>query len=147
MLNNIYMKQLKLLLGLLVIFATLQVSSCGKQSNSPVNQIVEILDEATKKTEQISNASELTNVQNVISPEAVWTIINDNSDYELTKDDKEKLKKSYNKLVKAVFEKSSEFVPSESMKQSVKSQLDLMVEAINRNIDNAKTLGSIRGFN
>ena len=141
------MKEIKILLGFLLIFASEELSSCGKSSDSPVDQIVEILDQATKKTENITNAAELANVKNIISPNDIWQIISDNADYELTKGDKEKLKKSYNKLVKAAYEKSSEYIPSESLKKTVKSQLDLMMEGINRSIDNATTLGSIRAFN
>lgn len=140
------MKKIKFIFSLLVILATVQLSSCGK-SDSPVNQIVEILDQATQKTEAISNAAELANVQNIISPDDIWKIIKENSDYELTKGDKEKLKKSYNKLVKTAYEKTSEYLPSEDTKKSIKSQLDLMMEAIDRNIDEATTLGNIRGMN
>ena len=141
------MKHLKLLLGFIVIFAALQISSCGKGSGSPVDQIVEMLDEAADKTDKITSEASLLNVQNLISPDEIYKIINDNSDYELTKGDKEKLKKSYNHLVKSVYEKTSEFVPSEEMKKVVKNQLDLMMEGINRSIDNATTLGSIKGWN
>lgn len=140
------MKHLKLLLGFIVIFAALQISSCGKGSGSPVDQIVEMLDEAADKTDKITSEASLLNVQNLISPDEIYKIINDNSDYELTKGDKEKLKKSYNHLVKSVYEKTSEFVPSEE-KKVVKNQLDLMMEGINRSIDNATTLGSIKGWN
>ena len=141
------MKHLKLLLGFIVIFAALQISSCGKGSGSPVDQIVEMLDEAADKTDKITSEASLLNVQNLISPDEIYKIINDNSDYELTKGDKEKLKKSYNHLVKSVYDKTSEFVPSEEMKKVVKNQLDLMMEGINRSIDNATTLGSIKGWN
>ena len=141
------MKHLKLLLGFIVIFAALQISSCGKGFGSPVDQIVEMLDEAADKTDKITSEASLLNVQNLISPDEIYKIINDNSDYELTKGDKEKLKKSYNHLVKSVYEKTSEFVPSEEMKKVVKNQLDLMMEGINRSIDNATTLGSIKGWN
>lgn len=141
------MKKLTTLLSLLLIFTAATLSSCGKGGNSPVDQIVEILDQATKKTENINSMSDLTNVKDIISPEKVWTIIQNNSDYELTKGDKEKLKKSYNKLVNTAFDKSCEFVPSEEMKKLVKNQLDLMLEAIDKNIDNATTLGDIRSLN
>lgn len=139
------MKTVKFILSLFVILATIQLSSC-KKSDSPVNEIVEILEQATKKTEEIKSAADLANVDNIVKPKDIWEIINANSDYELTKGDKEKLKKSYNKLVKAAYEKTSEYLPSDDMKKSIKSQLDLMVEAIGNNIDNAKTLGSIRGL-
>lgn len=138
------MKSLKLFAGFIVI-TTLALFSCSK-SNTPVSQIVEILDQATERAENINNESELTDINNIISPEAIADIVNNNADYELTKGDKESLKKSYNKLVKTVYEKSSEYVPSEDMKKMVKSQMDLMLEAVNQNIDKATTLGSITGL-
>ena len=145
MLNK--MKKINLLFTLIILLATCQLSSCGKGGNSPVDQIVVLLEEATKKTEQINSMMELTNVRNIVSPDDVWNIIRENSDYKLSKGDKDKLKKSFNRLVNTAYDKSAEFVPDGNMKKAVKSQLDLMMEAIDQNIDNAETLGDIRSFN
>ena len=141
------MKKLNFILSFVILLAAVSFNSCGKGGDTPVDQIVELLDEATKKTEAINSMAELSDVKNIISPQEVWNIIRDNSDYELTKGDKEKLKKSYNKLVHVAFEKTSEYVPSDELKKAVKSQLDLMMEAIDKNIDDASTLGDIRSFN
>lgn len=142
------MKKITLIfISLLFIFTSAQLSSCGKGSDSPVDKIIVLLDEATEKTENINSMAELTNVKNIVSPEDIWTIIKENSDYKLTKGDKEKLKKSYNRLLKVAYEKSSEFSPSEELKKVVKSQLDLMMQAVDSNIENAETLGDIRSLN
>lgn len=141
------MKPLNFVFAFIILLATCQFSSCGKGGNSPVDQIVSILDQATEKTENIQSMTDLTNVKSIISPEDVWQIIQKNSDYKLTKGDKNKLKKSYNHLVKTAYEKSCEFVTSDELKKAVKSQLDLMLGAIDQSIDNAETLGDIRSLN
>lgn len=140
------MKKIKLILSILVFTTILPFISCNK-GDSPVDQIVVLLDKATEKTAEIQSFADLTNVNNIISKEDIWSIIKNNKDYKLTKGDKEKLKKSYNKLVKEAYEKSCEFVPSDDMKKVVKNQLDLFMEAIDKNIENAETLGDIRSFN
>ncbi|MCH5235434.1 MAG: hypothetical protein J1E16_09065 [Muribaculaceae bacterium] len=122
----------------LILFA------CGKGGNTPVDQIVVLLDQATEKTQDINSVAQLNDVQNIISPQEIWTIIENNSDYQLTDSDKNKLKKSYERLVKAAYDKSCEFVPSDEMKKVMKNQLDLMMEGIRNNIDAATTLGQIR---
>lgn len=134
------MKSLRYIFPLFLIF----LFACSKSGDSPVDRIVVLLDEATEKTHDINSVSQLNDVQNIISPTDVWTIINENADYKLSDSDKGKLKKSYDKLVKAAYEKSCEFVPSEDMKKLMKNQLDLMMEGIKKNIDNAETLGQIR---
>lgn len=141
------MKQFKILLTLVVLFSTLQFVSCSKKDNTPVDQIVVLLDNGVEKVESINSMAELTDVKNIVSANEVWKIIQENSNYELTKGDKEKLKKSYNKLVEAAYKKSSECIPSDEYKKTVKNQLDLLMEGINRSIDSAKTLGEIKGFN
>ncbi|MCH5240874.1 MAG: hypothetical protein J1F67_00400 [Muribaculaceae bacterium] len=134
------MKNIRFFLPLL-FFALL---ACGKGGNTPVDQIVILLDQAVEKTQSINSVTQLNDVQNIISPEDVWTIIRENADYELSNSDKSKLKKSYDKLVKAAYEKSCEFIPNDEMKKLMKNQLDLWTEGIKKNIDNAKTLGQIR---
>lgn len=134
------MKAIRYIFPLLLLF----LFACGKSGNSPVDQIVVLLDQATEKTENINSFAQLNDVKNIISPEEIWTIIRENADYKLSDSDKGRLKKSYDKLVKAAYEKSCEFVPSDEMKKMVKSQLDIMMEGIKNNIENAETLGQIR---
>ena len=141
------MKKINLIFSFIILLAACQITSCGKGGNSPVDRIVILLDQATEKTKDIQNVTDLTDVKNIISPEDVWNIIRENSDYKLSKGDKDKLKKSYNRLMKAAFEKSCEFVPSEDMKNAAKTQLDLFMEVIDKSIDNAETLGEIRSLN
>lgn len=141
------MKKLKFLLFVALTFGCTYIVSCSKSGNSPVDQYVELLDQATKKAEKISSMSDLTNVQGIISPQEAMKIVSDNSDYELTDNDKEKLKKSYDKLLKVAYEKTAEYggVPEE-YKEQVKTQVDLIIEAANKGIDNAKTLGDLNGI-
>ena len=141
------MKNFKILLGLFVIFVGGQLISCSKHSNTPVDQYVEILDEAVKKANEIKSYDELTNVQAIISPEDAMEIMNSYSDYELTDKDKEKLKKSFDKLLKVAYEKTAEYggLPEE-MKKTAMRQSELIIEAANKKIDNANTLGDIAGI-
>ena len=138
------MKRLNLLIGLLVILASCQLFSCGKGGNSPVDQYVAIIEESTKKAEKLSDMSELTNVQAVISPQELLQIVAENPDYELTDKDKEKLKKSIDKFIKVAYDKTMSIgeVPEE-MRETMKQQCELMIEANNRGIDQAKTLSDL----
>ena len=142
------MKKLQFLLGILMILGACQLSSCGKGGgNSPVDQYVEVLDQATKKAEQISSMSDLLNVQAIISPQEAMNIINENADYELTDSDKNKLKKSYDKLLRVAYDKTIEFGGlSEDMKKQTKAQIDLIIDAANKGIENAKTFGELNGI-
>lgn len=141
------MKQFRLTLAFAMLISLLGVYSCGKGGNNPVDQYVEILDQATKKAEQINSMSDLVNVQAIISPEDAAEIVRQNADYELTDKDKEKLKKSFDKLLKVAYEKTAEFggLP-ESMKDQAKAQVDLLIEGANISIDQAKTLGDLNGI-
>ena len=139
------MKHLKPIFSLILLFTLFQFSSCGHVT--PVDQIVEILNQATQKTKEIQNPDELSNIRNIVSPDDVWNIIRENSDYVLTDGDKDKLKESFNQLISTAYEKSAEFVNDEDSKNAFKSQLDLMMKAIDNNIDRANTLGEIRSFN
>ena len=139
------MKKFKVLFSLLLVFSLCQLSSCHKET--PVDQIVEILNQATQKVKQIQDPAELSNIRNVVSPEDVWNIIRENGEYQLTDHDKDELKKSYNELMTAAYDKSAEFVNDDESKKTVKSQLDLMMRAIDNNIDRANVLGDIRSFN
>lgn len=141
------MKKILVILALVSIVSLSQLSSCGKGGNSPVDQYVEVLDEATKKAEQINSMSDLMNVQAIISPEEAMNIMRENAAYELTDGDKEKLKKSFDKLLRVAYEKTAEYggIP-ESLKEQAKGQVDLMIEAANNGIDQAKTLGDLSGI-
>lgn len=141
------MKKINLFLGVLATVLVLGVCSCSKGGNSPVDQFVEILDQATKKAEKISSMQDLLNVQQIISPEEAMSIIRENSDYELTDKDRDKLKKSYDKLLRVAYEKTAEYggLPEELKKQT-EAQIDLYIEAANNGIDSAKTLGDLSGI-
>ena len=127
----------------------LQLSSCagGSDSNSPVAQYVELLEKATKQIEGISNLEELKDVQRGVESQQATTLLLESKDYVLTDSDKEKLKKATDKMLKAVFDKSIELSGlEEDMKKTMKDQSELAIEAVNKNIDKATTLGQINGL-
>ena len=137
-----------LFLSLVTIISLFHLSSCSKGgSSSPVDEYINILDEATKKTEQIKSYDDLTNVQSIISPEEAMKIVRDNADYVLTDNDKDKLKKSYDKLLKVAYEKTAKFggLPEEMQKNAL-MQADLVIEAANKQIDRANTMGDLMGL-
>ena len=138
--------QHKLFTLLLIFVASCCMVSCGKGGNSPVDEYVAILDNATEKAEKISSMEDLLNVQEIISPEAAMNIVNNNADYVLTKEDKEKLKKSYDRLLKVAYEKTAEYggLP-EGMKKQTKGQIQLFIDAANEGIDRARTMGELTG--
>ena len=142
------MKSIKIFVGLILMMAVaFCMDSCGKGSQSPVDEYVAILDEAAEKAEKISSMQDLLNVHEIISPEAAMNVANNNADYVLSKSDKEKLKKSYDKLLKVAYEKTAEYggLPQDVMKQT-KNQINLFIEAANDRIDGSQTLGELVGI-
>ena len=145
MYNN--MKVLKMMgLGLLMLGASQMISCSKSNSDSPVDQYIEILENATKQAEKISSLQELNEVQSVVTREEAQTLLMSAKDYELSDSEKSKLKKATDKFLKVAFEKSMEYsnLPEDIKKES-KAQVDLAIEAVNKHIDNAKTLGEISG--
>ena len=139
------MKKFNIILFSLIAFSCcISVSSCGKSGNTPVDQFTDLLEQATQKAEKISSMADLVNVQEIISPEDAMKILQENADYKLSDSDKDKLKKSYDKLLKVAYEKTAEYsgLPDEYKKQA-KAQVDLIIEAANNSIDQAKTLGDL----
>ena len=129
-----------------LIFIITLVFSCSKSTDNPVDKYCEILEQATEQASKINSIEDLSNIQSVISPEKAQELIRTSADYELTDSDKGKLKKTMDKLIKVAFEKSMEFSNyPEEIKKNSQMQIDLAIEAANRTIDNAKTLGEISG--
>ena len=131
----------------MVAMFALAVSCTKKEAISPVDRYIEILDEATRKTEAISSMDELINFQDIISPQEAFDLVKENADYKLTDKDKDKLKKSFDKLLKVAYEKTADLggFPEEIKKQT-KAQGDLFIEAANKRIDEAATLGELNGI-
>lgn len=142
------MKYFRILLTLLVVLTAVGLDSCGKKSgNSPVDQYVGLLDAATEKAQDINSFEDLVNVQQIISPKEARDIIMENQDYELTDKDKKRLKKSYDKLLRVAYDKTTEVGGlSESMKKDTKKQIDMVIDITNKNIDNATTMGDLLGL-
>ncbi|MCH5233072.1 MAG: hypothetical protein J1E78_05465 [Muribaculaceae bacterium] len=117
--------------------------SCGK-SNNPVDQYVDVLDKAISTMEKVNSAEELSTAQSLISPEDAAEIVRNNADYELTEADKEKLKKAEHKLIDLSIEKTLKYnnLPEE-YKEAAKAQMELLIDANDKRIDNAKTLGDL----
>ena len=118
--------------------------ACKKASDSPVDKYVELIDQATKKLEQIKNVDDIQNIQDIMADQKALDLEREYADYELTKSDKEKLKKSLDKLIHTAYDKTMEFsgFPPELVELK-KNQVDMMVDAANLQIDNATTLGEI----
>lgn len=141
------MKKSGIIISFIVtLFATCLLSACGKGGTTPVDEYVAILDAATEKAEKISSKEDLLNVKDIISPEAAMKIMRDNADYELTGSDKEKLKKSYDKLLRVAYEKTAEYggLP-DAIKEQTKDQIQLFIDAANEGIDRAHTMGELVG--
>ena len=140
------MKAIKILLGLMVAFAAINLASCGR-GDSPVREYVEILDQAADKADKISSMEELMNVHAIISPEDAMQIMKENADYKLSKSDKEMLKKSYGRLLRIAYKKTAEYgdLP-EGLKRQFEGQIDLFIEAANKSIDSATTFGQLNGI-
>ena len=138
------MKKISIISGILLFTLSLFFNSCGKSNNNPVDKYVDILESAASQAEQIHSTSDFLNIQQIISPEATQKIVEENEDYILTDKDKEKLKKSFDKLLKVSYEKTIKYggMPEEIKKQA-KGQMELLIEGANKGIDNAKNLGYI----
>lgn len=139
------MRKIKILFGIFAILAVCQLYSCGKSSNSPVDQYIEVIDQTTKQVEDLKVIN-YEDMQSLLSPEAAKKIAQEYGEYELTDKDKEKLKKSCGNLMKAVYNKiiDSDEVPQE-MKKQLKTQEGLVVAAVDQLVDNARTLGQLDG--
>lgn len=122
-------------------------AACGSGENSPVDQLVQQMDTATENVQNIGNISQLSNISNIVASNAIMKIIEENSDYKLTGSDKKTLKKSYDKMVEAAIAKSEEMISNPAIKRAAKEQLEMVREVMNKNIENAKTLGEIRDIN
>lgn len=141
-------KILRILFSGFIILATCQLTSCGGgKDNTPVDQIVEVLDKTARQAEELTGDSDLSTIQNVIYPEEAVEIIRNNYDYVLSDNDKKKLKKSFDNLLKVAYEKTAEVAnfPDE-MKKSTMSQLKLVTDGVNSMIENANTLGELSQF-
>lgn len=114
------------------------------RSNTPVDEYVAILEQAAEKVEQISSFGELMDVNEIISPDEALEVIHNNPDYPLTDKDKERLKQSYDRLLRASYEKTLEYGDfPESIKKQTRKQMELYIETANSGIDRAKTLGEL----
>ena len=134
------MKKLSLFLSMIVMLAACQFTSCSK-SNSPVDQIVALIDKNTKEIKKM-DLNDISDLQNMFTPE-VDEIIKENSDYELTDSDKNKLKKSMKGFADATYDKVTENLPIKALKEEMKSQLEIVLAAVDYKIESAKTLGDI----
>ena len=130
---------------MVAIATILLLPGCSKD-NSPVDQYVKLLDQASDKAEKISSIGDLVNVQEIISPENANEIIRQNKDYKLSDSDKEKLKKSYERLLRIAYKKTIEYGGlEEASRKQMENQIDLFLDGAKASIDKAHTLGDL-GF-
>lgn len=148
MLNNLAMRHILSILCLcMVISCCSLLSSCGG-GDSPVDRYVEIIDSATEKINEATSKEQLEEIQTGEESLKANLILEESGDYVLTKSDKEKLKKSIDKMLRALFKKSLELSTlPDDFKSTLQSQSDMAVEAVNKNIDNASTLEEISSSN
>ena len=136
------MKKTKFIGLFLSLVSFVMIASCGKGGNTPVDQYVAAIEQAT---EQLKNLSDSDNINTKdIPPQKALDISEKYADYKLTDDDKEKLKKSFDKYVKALFEQlANQAGLPESMKPQIKNQSKLVLEAINAHIEEAATMADL----
>lgn len=141
------MKKFYIVLSALLMVVALQITSCSKKESTPVDKYIEILDRSIQQAQKINSIEDMTNFQSVISPEEAQEIIKSSYDYELTDSDKEKLKKTTDKLIRVAFDKTLKFSNfNDEAKKNAETQIDIAIQAANTYIDNAKTLGQISGM-
>ena len=142
--NSFDMKQLKLFLLLTSVFIFAGFISCSKNENTPVDQYVELIEEAIQKLENIKSSEGIENIANIMQNPKAQELDKEYADYVLTEADKKKLKKSLDKLIHVAYDKTMEYAGlPENIIKLKKAQVDMMVEAANQQIDNATTLGEI----
>lgn len=139
-------KSAGLLAGLALIFISVCYLGACSKSDTPVDQIVEIMKGYEKMIDQIHSPEGVKDCVSLISTSEVNEIIKENADYKLTDSDKKELKKNYDKLIEKAYNKTVEYVPSETVRKQTKQLLDLIKEGIDENIDNAETLGDIKSL-
>lgn len=137
-------KSAGLLAGLALIFISVCYLGACSKSDTPVDQIVEIMKGYEKKIDAIHSPEGVQDCMTLISSTEINEIIKENSDYPLTDSDKAKLKKNYDKLLEKAYDKTVEYVPSEILRKEAKRQLDLFKEGIGERVDKAETLGEIK---
>ena len=122
------------------------ITSCSKSDN-PVDEYVELINQATSKLEKIKNADDIQDLQDLYTNKKAVELEKEYGDYELTDKDKEKLKESLEKLIKVATDKSMEYAGfPEDLSQLKKAQMELLINQVNARIDVAKTLGEIEGL-
>lgn len=138
------MKALKTFTFSLLSLFCLNIVSCNDSGSKAVDQYIETLDRATEKVEEINNFSELLNYKEIISSEEVEKIISQNPDYLLSDSDKERIKKSYDKLLKTAYEKTIQYsgLP-EAYQKEANTKIEMLIHKANYGIDNAETLGEL----
>lgn len=141
------MKSNKIGVLITALLICVSIVSCGKGGNTPVDMFVDVLDHATKQIEQINSETEFLEAERIFSPEEAWNILQDNADYILTDKDKEKIKKSYDKLLETAYEKSIAYsgLP-QSLTEQYRSEIQFITVKANEKIENSNTLGDLSGL-
>ena len=135
------MKAIRILLFALIISA---VTSCAR-SDSPVSQIVDILNEATARITDASSAAEGRDAINAAQAEStkkINDILEQNKDYVLNDADKSGLKEAMKKTLMA---SASKAIPAGSLSQSDTDAMvtNIFTSFIAPAIDNAHLLGEL----
>ena len=127
----------------MVVFSAIGLFSCG-QNETPVDKYVKLLDEATEKTERIHNLDELMQARDIISVQEIMEIARESKDYCLKDSDREKIKKSYDLLLRTTYKKTIEYGNfTEEMNRRMESQVENFIEEANKRIDKIQTFGEL----
>lgn len=119
---------------LMVAVLAIAVSACASQGEKAVDAYCDALDKASELIEKAPNAEAamdaLNNEQDI---DGVKKLVKENADYELTDKDKDKIKAANIRMMKA-------------MNKFIHLPEDMIETEINKQIDDAKTLGEIAKF-
>lgn len=138
------MKPLKIFNSLFLIFFLASLMACGKKDQTPIDEYVKIIDETTQKIENIRSSEEFSRLNELENNQRAIEIETKYADYELSKEDKEKLKNSLSRLWRVALEKTLDYSGyPDWVVQKQKSQIDGIIKLANDKIDSAKTLGEI----
>lgn len=135
------MKTMRKLIPVLFTILMMLAVSCAKQT--PVTEYVKLFEEISAQIDKASSKDEVYDV--MTSKQSEWIakaeqLVADNSDYQLTDEDRQMLKDSMKSYLEVMTKKSLELAGQkpEGVEETVNTMLDVYVYP---SIDAAKTLG------
>lgn len=137
------MKHLKFLI-ICILFPALGLCVSCSSEPTPVDKYVELIDQATEKIEAIESPDQVGNIMDFLQNEEAMELDREYADYELTDNDKKKLKSSIKKLTEATLNVMLEFGGlSDQTKEQKQLQIKMITDMVDKKIDDASTLGQV----